>query len=258
MTPRVRPMVFETRTTFPVSAACVVANGIRETLGTLLQSPVDLRLFEPSVPSKNGWRAIIDGARIYHIRGPRADAAIVLRPSACVALASAAFGETESSTRALSALETTVLDRLVSAVAGHFVPVCGAHADGLVPEPVASVDGFLTYFELSLDRPVSASIGVALTGHPQAESAGTLRMEDLLAVEIEVNVQTEGTIVPAGELATLEPGTIVPITVSTGLTAVATVAGRPFAGGECGVRANRFALAIGLSPCTERGSGPES
>ncbi len=254
----VRPMVFEARTAFPVAAACVVANGVREMLAALLQSPVELHVFEPAVPSKSGWRAIVDGARLYRVSGTRADAAIVLRPAACVALASAAFGETASAARALSAVETTVLDRIVNAIAGNFTAVCGTRPERLVPEPVASIDGLLTYFELVLDRPVPASIGIALAAHDQPEKAGGLLLEDLLDVEIELDVRTEGTIVPAGELGALEPGAIVPITVSSGLTAVATVAGRPLARGECGVRAKRFALAIGLSPCTERESGPES
>ena len=158
----------------------------------------------------------------------------------------------------LFAVETTVLDRIVTAVAGNFTPVCGARPEGLVPEPVGSLDGFLTYVELSLERPVSASIGIALATQHQPESIGGLRIEDLFDVEVEVRVYTEGTTVPAGELAALEPGEIVPITVLTGLTAVATIAGRPLARGECGVRANRYALAIGLSPCTERESEPES
>lgn len=258
MTRHVRPMVFESRTTFPVSAACVVANGVRETLAALFQSTVELRLFEPTVPSKTGWLAILEGARLYRICGPRANAAIVLRPAACVALTSAAFGEDAGGTRPLSAVETTVLDRIVNAVAANFTAVCGVRPEGLVPEPVTSLDGWLTYVELSLERPFSASIGIALATHREPESAGGLRIEDLLDVELDVCVQTEGTIVPAGELAALEPGEIVPITISTGLTAVATVAGRALARGECGVRANRYALAIGLSPCTERGSGPES
>ncbi len=164
---RVRPMVFETRTAFPVSAACVVANGVRETLCALLQSTVELRLFEPTVPSKNGWRAIVDGARLYRVAGTRANAAIVIRPAACIALATAAFGETGSGARPLSSVETTVLDRIVNAVAANFAAVCGARPEGVVPQPVTDIDGFLTYFELALERPVPASIGVAVQTYAQ-------------------------------------------------------------------------------------------
>ena len=251
-------MIFESRTAFPVAAACIVANGVRETLAALLQTPIELRLLEPAVPSKNGWRAILEGARLYLIQGTRAQAAIVLRPDACIALATTAFGEDAGATRPLSAVETTVLDRIVGALAGNFAAVCGGRSEGLFAEPVESIEGLLTYFELALSLPVSASIGIALASQHQPECSGGLRLEDLFDMEIEVCVRTEGAVVPAGELAAVEPGEIVPITVSTGLTAVATVAGRPLARGECGVRGNRFALAIGLSPCTERESGPES
>lgn len=249
-------MIFEPRSAFPVAAACLVANGIRETLTSVYDSPVELRLFEPAVPSQDGWRAVTGGARLYRIAGTRSDAALVIRPMDGVALASAAFGETSTAARELSTVESTVLERIVAALAAHFVSICGAQAGALVPERVHAIDGFLSYFELIVERPVRAAIGVALARQPAPETHGSLCVEDLLEVEVELRVQTEGAIVPAGELAALEVGTIVPITVSTGLTAVATVAGRPLARGECGVRANRVALAIGLSPCTERESEP--
>ncbi len=257
MTRCIRPMVFQTRTAFPVSAACVIANGVRETLDALYKTQVELRLFEPTVPSTQGWRAITDGARLYRIAGARSDAALIIRPSDALALASAAFGEPSSDSRALSSVESTVLERIVRTLAGNFVTICGAGAESLVPKPVHSLEGFLTYFEIAVEQPVSAAIGLAIARQTGAEPQGGLLIEDLLEVEVEVRVRTEGAFVPAGELAALEPGAIVPITVSTGLTAVATVAGRPLARGECGVRNNRVAMAIGHSSCTERGSEPD-
>jgi flagellar motor switch/type III secretory pathway protein FliN len=231
---------------------------VRETLAALYKTPVELRLFEPTVPSIQGWRAIIDGARLYRIAGTRSNAALIVRPAAALALASAAFSEPISDARTLSSVESTVLERIIAGLAGNFVTVCGARAETLVAEPVRALDGFLTYFEIVVERPVSASIGIGIARLSGAELQGVLQIDDLLDVEIDVRVRTEGTVVPAGELAALEPGAIVPITVSTGLTAVATVAGRPLARGECGVRNNRVALAIGHSSCTERGSAPES
>lgn len=257
MTRCIRPMIFQARTAFPVSAACVIANGVRETLAALYKTHVEVRLFEPMVPSAQGWRAIVDDARLYRIAGARSDAALVIRPGVAQALASAVFGEPYSHSRALSPVESTVLERIVCALAGNFVTVCGGRADGLIPEAVQVLDGFLTYFEVTVEQPISAAIGVAIARQNSLEPQGGLHVEDLLDVEVEVSVQTEGTIVPVGELAALEPGAIVPITVSTGLTAVATVAGRPLARGECGVRNNRVALAVGHSSCTERKSEPE-
>jgi len=250
-------MVFQARTAFPVPAACVIANGMRETLAALYETQLEVRLFEPTVPSMQGWRAITDGARLYRIAGARSDAALVIRPSAALALASAAFGEPPSPLRTLSSVENTVLERVVATLAGNFVPICGGRAEMLVAEPVRAIDGFLTYFEIAFERPLAATVGVAIARQRAAEPNGCFQVDSLLDMEIEISVRTEGTIVSAGELARLEPGAIVPITVSTGLTAVATVAGRPLARGECGVRNNRVALAIGHSSCTERGSEPE-
>ncbi len=257
MTRCVRPMVFAARTAFPVSAACVIANGVRETLAALYKTQVELRLFEPEVPSAHGWSAITEGARLYRIAGSRADAALIVRPSDALALASAAFGEPASGARGLSPVESTVLERIIATLAANFVTICGGRAETLVAQPVHAIDGFLTFFEIAVEQPVSAAIGIAIARQSAADVQGGLQIEDLLDVDVEVRIHTEGTIVPAGELAALEPGAIVPITVSTGLIAVATVAGRPLARGECGVRNNRIALAIGHSSCTERGSDPE-
>ncbi|HEY6325785.1 MAG TPA: hypothetical protein VIW73_04615, partial [Candidatus Cybelea sp.] len=90
---RVRETRFERRSSLPASAACVVANGIRETLTALLGSPVTLRLFEPVMPDPDAWDAIARDATMYRVRGSVADAAIVLRAADAIAFASAVFGE---------------------------------------------------------------------------------------------------------------------------------------------------------------------
>ena len=117
----VRAARFETRSMLPISAACVVANGVRETLSSLLRVSVGVRLFEPSIPSPQAWPAILERARLYRLRGHVADAAIVLRPVDAAALAAALFGESHpAGARDLSPIECDVIDRMVSTIAANF------------------------------------------------------------------------------------------------------------------------------------------
>ena len=105
---------------------------------------------------------------------------------------------------------------------------------------------------------MEARIGIALAREPALGTAAALATDDLLDLPIEVTVSTEGLPLSLSELAAIEVGTIVPITVSSSLSAVATVAGSPIGRGECGVRGSRLALAIGLTPPFEGSSEPES
>jgi hypothetical protein len=75
----VRRAVLEPRSLLPVSAACLVANGVRERLAEILATDVSLRLLEPRLPDPDAWHAIARDATCYRVRGPLADAAVVLR-----------------------------------------------------------------------------------------------------------------------------------------------------------------------------------
>ncbi len=252
---RVRDARFIQRSELPVSAACLVATGVRETLASLFGTAVELTLFRPVVPSAQAWRAISSDATIYRLHGARGDAAIVLRAPDALALAVAAFGEEPGDERALSAIERRVLDRIADALSAAVAPICGG-------SPTRSLAGgeapasFITFFELQLERPVRARVGIALARDPEQPIVPGLRIEDLLDLELDLCVRIEAPSMRAGELLALEPGTIVPMTESTSLTGTLLLAGRAIAGGECGVRGTRFALAIG--PSREGSTGTAS
>src|ERR1700734_1263613 len=124
---RLKRARFEARSALPISAACVVANGVRETLSSLLGVPVAMRLFAPSIPSPHAWQAILDNARLYRVRGNVADAAIVLRAADANGLSAALFGESGNGAaqRSLSPIECDVLDRMVASIAANLGAVCG-------------------------------------------------------------------------------------------------------------------------------------
>ena len=167
--PGVRRGTFEERSLLPVSAACIVANAMRERLTTLCGRCVDLRLWPPAVPCASAWETILRGAQLHVIRGSLCDAAFVLRPFDAQALATLLFGERpcEHAERALSPLESEITRRAIAAVAVTLAPVCG---EGTV-EPRSSRTSFVTYFELHVLEPAPLCIGIALSREPPQTSA---------------------------------------------------------------------------------------
>jgi len=248
----------------PLSATALVANGVREALASVLAAPVHLRLFEPSIPTRQAWEAIVHDASLFRIRGSRADATIVVRAHDALALVHAAFGEDGESrsiegTRALSSIERAVLERVIRAFAGSLAPVCGMRGDAVAApiEAINTLAGPTTYFELQLDQPKCARIGIALSREPAIGCGEALSVERLLDAELELVVRCEGPAMTAGTLATLEPGAFVPMTLGTGFPATLEAAGWPVARGECGVRRRSYAFAV-TTPAFQEGSLAEA
>jgi flagellar motor switch/type III secretory pathway protein FliN len=245
---RIRRARFEQRSNLPVSAACVVGNGMREVLASLLRVPVDVRLHEPQIPDPAGWTAIARGAQWYRVHGPLADAAIVLRPRDAAALLEAAFGEPIVAGAVLSAIEREVLNRLIRGLAGTLAPVNGLRGD--VPNLVAQGAplGFVTYFEVAVTQPVRAAIGVALARDPQNEPCGGLTIDDLGHIEIELTLRLAPAQIPAGSLAALQPGAVVPMTTEVGSPAAVCLGGHSIARAESGARNGRYAARLCDAP----------
>lgn len=244
---RVRRAQFERRSSLPVSAACVVANGIRETLGATLAQPVNVRLFEPIVPDGGAWDAILSEAWVYAVRGPQGEAAFILRPADALAIAGAVFGETHQTQRPLSPIEEQVLVRAVRSFAGALAPVCGA-IERVRVERLRERRSFLTYFELLCSGAVEARIGVALVRDPPAGAAPALRIEDLAEIEVELELEFASGEIEAAELLLLQPNTQVRMMTKVGAPAALKLAGRTVARGECGVLGERKAFVVRDGP----------
>lgn len=241
----IRRACFESRSALPVSAACVVANGVRETLGSLLGRAVAMRLFEPSIPAPRAWLSILRDARIYRVRGSVADAAVVLRGPDAAVLAAALFGEPHAADpmRALSPIECEVLDRMVNTVAANLGAVCGAR-DGHPVERVNALDGFVTYFELLIDEPIAARIGIALSREPSPEARGSLEPGHLAGVRLTALASLDLGKIEAALVARLAVGAIVPVEPAGLNRCSLTAHGRSVAHGSCGVRNGRYAFYV--------------
>jgi flagellar motor switch protein FliM len=236
---------FEARSSLPISAACVVANGVRETLSSLLGAAVVLRLLAPSIPTPQAWSIVLREAFLYRLRGNVADAAIVLRSPDAVAIAAALFGEScvAVSDRALSPVERDLLERAINALAGNLAVVCGAPEDRFV-ERITEICGFVTYFELAIEEPVAARIGIALSRDPSPEARGCFEVGHLAQVKLTALASLDLGKIEAAAVTRLAAGAIVPVEPAALGRCALSVAGRRVARGTCGVRSGRFAFSV--------------
>lgn len=230
---RVRETIFVRRSMLPVTAACLVANAAREMLAELLGKPVTLRLFEPVLPDSAAWNCIAAGAEIFAVRGKLADAAFVLRHDDALAVAGAAFGESAAASRALSALEAELLARIVGALCGTLASICGAREDSRV-ERLTALAGYVTYFELLLEAPVEARIGIAMSREPRTETVPSIGSANLGGIELDLAVEIAHGFIPASAVLDLRCGDLMRLDSRLGDCAIVRAAESIVARGEYG------------------------
>jgi flagellar motor switch/type III secretory pathway protein FliN len=244
----VREPRFSPRSTLPLSAACLVANGVREQLVRLLAVDLETELIEPSVPSPLAREALFAGATVYRVKGRSGDAFVSVRPADARRLVAAAFAEGERSEETpLSQIERATLERLFGSLPPLCVPLCGA-IRGVVPETAdrAALET-AAYFEVRLCEPVRAAIGFALSFEPAEAVGATLTLDDLSEIELRCSIEVArgGLAVPI--LARLEPGAIVPFETLLDEDGWLHAGGAALAFGTCGSRGERAAFMLGAA-----------
>ncbi|HEX3368435.1 MAG TPA: hypothetical protein VHS56_02585 [Candidatus Cybelea sp.] len=244
MNRRVHKWVVTRRSSLPAGAACVVANGVRESLAALFAAPVELHVFEPSIPRLCAWPTLLRDALLYRVRGSVADAVVVLRPGDAATLAAALFGEPPSrANRRLSPFEHDVLDRTIARLAAHLGSVCGTR-ESLGAERIERIEGLATYFELSLLQPVVARIGIALTRDPSSQPQTRIEAAHLAEIPIATRARLDLGPVSSRTLAALAIGTMLPVPPDELHRCTLVAFGRALARGACGLAGGRRALRI--------------
>ncbi|MBV8117015.1 MAG: FliM/FliN family flagellar motor switch protein [Candidatus Eremiobacteraeota bacterium] len=239
----VRRARFEERSAVPLSAACLVANGVRETLANALGTAVSIEVLEPIVPDAATWSAIAAGARVLTVPGPTADVSFVLRPSDALALAGAAFSEGMAEQRSLSPLEEAVVLRTLRAIAGCLGPVTGGRETTLLEAPT-DVRQCSSYFELLFERPVRARLGVALSREPQAQPAPSITLRALEQIRVVLDVDFARGSITGAQLLALQPGDVIALDSPIDATAVVRLGRRMVCRGQSGAVAGRRAVVV--------------
>jgi hypothetical protein len=241
----IRDISFAPRSTLPLSAACLVANGVRETLSRLLATDLDVDLIEPAMPGADERRVLVQGALILRVRGRLCDGFVIVRPPDARRLVALAFGEEERSERdALSEIERTTLERVVAAL----VPLCNTLCGTLGPVSGESSEraacDLATYFEVRTTGRLRVAFGFALTRDPAEETGERLTLGDLGEVEIEGTVEFARGALGVPAFSRLAEGVTLALETSLGAPGVLSFAGIPFARGTCGITNGRSAISF--------------
>ncbi|HZO93327.1 MAG TPA: FliM/FliN family flagellar motor switch protein [Candidatus Baltobacteraceae bacterium] len=243
---RVRRLRFVPRSSIPLSAACLVANGIRETLRELLGEPCEIVLGEPARIGAEAWRLLAADALLYLTRGRQTDVVIVLPRADARRLVLRAFGEGESLPEgACSALELHALERIAARCAAACDPLCAERHGGSRPVQPHEAPPCVAYVDLRVRAPVPLTLGIAIARDlPDPGPAGALAPAALDPVPLEARaVFAEGTM-DAAAIVALRPGDVVKLATKVGAPAHLTVAAQPVARGTAGAAGGRAAFLV--------------
>lgn len=241
----VREITFSVRSTFPLQAACLVANGLREQLTRLLAHDFELDLVEPVLVCLQARRVLFSSAYTYRVRGRVCDAFVVLRAVDARRLVAAAFGEPERPERdPLSEIERTTLERIVAAIAPLCTPLCGQPGPvSREPAERAEIES-VTYFEVRTSGALAVAIGFSLTRDPAEEVGQRLLLDDLLDVRIEGSVECARGAIGVPAFARLEAQTTVSLQTQLDDLGTLRFGDVIFASGKCGAVDGRSTFII--------------
>jgi flagellar motor switch/type III secretory pathway protein FliN len=213
----VRRACFERCSSLPLSAVCMVANGVREQLARLLAADCELVLSEPAVPQEDAKPVLFESALVYRVRGALCSAFIILRQDDALRLAGAAFRESQrDGSQPLSAIERQTVDRIASSLAPLCAPLCGQPVAAAREDPRRALAESMTYFEVRTAAEPAIAIGFAIDRDPDEAIGERLGTERLLDVPIDVRtICADGTIGVERFLA-LSEGDTIPLATRVG------------------------------------------
>ncbi|MDQ2908926.1 MAG: FliM/FliN family flagellar motor switch protein [Candidatus Eremiobacteraeota bacterium] len=240
-----REAVFRRRSSLPLSAACVVANGVREQLAQLLAAELDVELVEPSIPGPEVRRILVAGATIVRVRGRICDGFVIVRAADARRLVALAFRESERpEADPLSEIERTTVERIVTALVPLCTSLCGTLGAQHIEHNERAACDLVTYFEVRTTGALGLAIGFALARDPVEEVGERLSLTDLGGVELEGVVDFGSGRVGIPAFSRLAVGTTVPLEGSLAGGGVLRFGGIAFARGTCGVSNGRTAIVL--------------
>jgi hypothetical protein len=243
---RLRAPAFVPRSTLPLSAACVVANGAREHLSRALASDVDVRLIEPAVPAPRQRAVLLAGATILRVRGRLCDGFVSARPGDARRLVALAFGESERRDGTeLSAIERATLERVMLGIVPLCNSLCGTLGAVTREAPERAAADLATYFEVRTTGPEPFAIGFGLTRDPAPDVADCIELEALADVELRGRVQIGTCRLAAPAFARLAPAATLTLDATIENGGALFFGDVAFARGACGVSGGRGALRLG-------------
>jgi hypothetical protein len=242
----IRRARFVPRPTLPVDAACVVANGIREALRTLVGDACAVTIGEPVALDAAAWRLLTHDALLFATPGRATDVVFVLAMRDARCLVRAAFGEdVPPEDGSWSTLEAGAIERIVARCAHACDALCVERRGPTSVVDAGRIPRSVAYFDVRIAEPLALTIGVGILRElSEAPPARVLSPGTLAEVGIDVRVILgRGTITAPGLLG-LQVGTVVPLGTKVASEGELNLAGQRIAFGTCGVRNSHSAFEV--------------
>lgn len=239
-----RGIAFASRSNLPLSAVCLVANGVREQFARMLGRELETEVLDPVIVGELPSTALFSDAIVQRVSGRLCDVLIAVRRNDALSLVGAAFHETERSSAQLSLIERATLDRLLAALPPLCVPLCGPVGAARAEEAGRAISEAVTYFEVRFIGALRATIAFALTADPQEDVVAGLALDDLLDLELECAVECARGAIGLTALGALTVGTTWLLETRLGAWGTLLVERIPFTRGTCGARGDRAAFIV--------------
>ncbi len=234
---RVRRAQFVPRPGLPVDAACVVANGVREGLRTLLGETCAVTIGEPVALDAAAWRSLTRDALLFATPGRATDVVFVLAARDARRLVAAAFGEEPADGGSWTALEAGAIERIVARCANACEALCVERRGPTSAVDVARVARSVAYFDVRVGAPVAVTLGVGILRElPEAPPSVTLGAAALGGVPVDVSVVLGRATLPLRGLLELRVGSLVSLGTKVAGQGELNVAGQRIGLGTCGQR----------------------
>ena len=242
----VRRVRFVPRASIPLGAACLVANGIRETLRELFGQACELSIGEPVTIGEGAWAALAHESYCFLTRGRQTDIVLVIPAADARAIVQRAFGEGEViGSLALSTLEVHALERIASRCAAAFDPL---YAERRSPSHLVTAAGLpacVAFFDVRLTAPINAAIGIGIVRDlPDPGPSGAFAPKLLATVPVDVRVEFAAGSIDAGTFLHLAPGDVVPLQTQVGAPASLKIADRYIASGTGGIAGGHYSFEV--------------
>ncbi len=242
----IRRARFVPRASLPVDAACVVANGVREALRTLLGQACAVTIGEPVALDAAAWRSLARDALLFATPGRVTDVVFVLAARDARRLVGAAFGEDGTAEDgAWSALEAGAIERIVARCANACEALCVERHGPTTAVDVALTPRSVAYFDVRVAAPVALTIGVGILRElPETPPPATLKPAVLGGVRVDLRVVLGRGRLPAPRLLDLRIGSVVELDTKVDGEGELNLAGQRIAFGTSGVRNGHAAFEV--------------
>jgi flagellar motor switch/type III secretory pathway protein FliN len=242
----VRRARFVPRPSIPLGAACLVANGLRETLRELFGERCELTIGEPAAIGSDAWDTLSREAHCFLTCGRQTDIVLVVPHAHARTLVLRAFGEGERlGAPTLSALELHAVERIAARCAAAFDPLCAERRGTSQRVDPGAVPACVAYFDVRVQVPIPMEFGIGIVRElPDPGPTGSFSACHLAHVPVELRGEFAAGTIDVATLLRLMPGDVIRLESQVNAEMCLKIGDRLIASGTAGVAGGRYSCEV--------------